>query len=444
MPRLLSFCKFLFVILSVGCISTNLFAAVPNTFSAGEPAVAGRVNENFSDLDQRIIDLGQLVADRSNGIHQDVALDCNADPDAFLNSPINSHTTYILTGMCNGPIWIQNRRSINIQGDGNGSKNDGIILQAGLIDHPYGVLGVWDSKGIVLDDLVLSAANYVSKTYSFGDNVATLSAGYQSYIDASNVDFIGGDYSVDVFAQALLRLRAGITVAGFNRAGLNADTGAQIRSHDDINVTGIVNTSTDDYINAVSASTNGVVQIMAGGTFTAGTTTKTIDASGFPIYPAAVWAGYNGTIQVLDGINPTVFNGAVEAGYSAVIKINGNTTIHGVLAAYHSSTIRVNNIVQDSGEVWAGDGGYLRIESSTITPGDTDGFVGDMELYRSGRMRINNSDLILGGTNISVSGFGVLNLRGTTNLFTDGVDCGEPRNVSIFNGVTLGTVSCIP
>ncbi len=444
MPKSLSFCKSLFVIISIGCVPTSLFAAVPNIFSAGEPAVAARINENFSDLDQRVIDLGQLAADQSNGINQDVALDCGADPNAFLNAPINSHTTYILTGMCNGPIWIEDRRNITIQGDGAGVKNDGIILQAGLTEHPYGALGVWDSKAIVLDDLVLSAVNYVSKAYSFGNNVATLSAGNQSKISVSNVDFIGGDYSVNVYHQAHLRLGAGNTVTGFNRAGLSADTGAMIRTMNDITVTGIVGTSTDNYIKAVNATTNGIIQIRNGGTFTAGSTTNTVDSSGYPIYPAAVWIGENATLKVNNNSNPTVFNGAVEAGYSAVIKISGNTTIHGVLGAYHSSTIRVDNIVQDGGEIWAGDGGYLRVESSTLTPEDTDSYPDSISLYRSGRARINNSTLNLGGNNISAGGFSVLNLRGTTNLGTDGVDCSESRNVSISGTVTLGTVSCLP
>jgi len=264
MPKPISLRIPLFVILSIGCLSTNLFAAVPNTFSAGEPAVAARINENFNDLDQRVIDLGQLVADQSNGIKVDVALDCGADADAFLNTPINSHTTYTLTGMCNGPIWIENRRKIRIQGDGVGSKNDGIILQAGLIDHPFGALGVWDSKAIRLDDLVLSAANYVSKDYGTYSNVATISAGNQSKINATNVDFIGGDWSVNVYRQAHLRLGAGNTVTGFNRTGLTADSGGLIRTMEDITVTGIVGTSTEDYITAVNATSNAIIQIRNG------------------------------------------------------------------------------------------------------------------------------------------------------------------------------------
>ena len=124
--------------------------------------------------------------------------------------------------------------------------------------------------------------------------------------------------------------------------------------------------------------------------------------------------------------------------------MRGSTTIHGVLGVYHSSVVHVTNAVQDSGEVWVGDGGYLRVESSTITPGDTDGFVESISLYRHGRARINNSTLNLGGINASAFGFTLLQLRGTTTLGADGVDCGEPRNVSIFSAVTHGTISCLP
>ncbi|MCP4765296.1 MAG: hypothetical protein GY875_03410 [Gammaproteobacteria bacterium] len=144
MPKSIAHHKSVLLIVVLASFSSLALAEVPNSFTAGQPAVAKQINDNFIDLDERIIELGDKVADQSNGINQEVGVDCDEDSEAFLNTPINSHTTYTLTGMCDGPIWISERNSIHIQGDGD--DNDGVVLEAGLADHPYAAIGVWESK----------------------------------------------------------------------------------------------------------------------------------------------------------------------------------------------------------------------------------------------------------------------------------------------------------
>ena len=440
--------------------SAQAQAEVPHTFTPGDPAVAAHVNENFSDLDGRIVDLGQLVADQSNGIGVEIALDCDSDADAFRNAEINSHTTYILTGMCNGPIWIYDRSNVTIKGDDSGvsDKNDGVFLPANLdglrdpegelIESPYGAVGVWRSRNVRLENLKIDASNYVSRDYIINGfsarNIAALTSGQQAYVRAENVDFLGGDFALDIYSQSQLDIREGVTVTGFNRAGLSAFSSGVIIVHEDITVSGLVDTSTESYAQAIHASANGVVQIRNGGSFTGATTTETTDSSGFTIYPASVWISDNATLNISDSSNTAVFNGAFEAGYSAMIRVNGNTVIDGVLAAYHSSVIWMRDVTQSGGEVWAGDGGYMRVESSTLTPGDTDGYDINFELYRSGRARINNTTINLNGTNMGVWGYSVLNLRGSTSLGTDSIDCSDGRGLSIRDSVTLDrdSISC--
>ncbi|GAL33479.1 hypothetical protein JCM19240_2175 [Vibrio maritimus] len=46
--------KLLLATLFSHTIAVGAFAAVPNTFSAGSPALASEVNENFSQLDSRL------------------------------------------------------------------------------------------------------------------------------------------------------------------------------------------------------------------------------------------------------------------------------------------------------------------------------------------------------------------------------------------------------
>ena len=275
-------------------------------------------------------------------------------------------------------------------------------------------------------------------------NIAALTSGQQAYVRAENVDFLGGDFALDIYSQSQLDIREGVTVTGFNRAGLSAFSSGVIIVHEDITVSGLVDTSTEDYAQAIHASANGVVQIRNGGSFTGATTTETTDSNGFTIYPASVWISDNATLNISDSSNTAVFNGAFEAGYSAMIRVNGNTVIDGVLAAYHSSVIWMRDVTQSGGEVWAGDGGYMRVESSTLTPGDTDGYDINFELYRSGRARINNTTINLNGTNMGVWGYSVLNLRGSTSLGTDSIDCSDGRGLSIRDSVTLDrdSISC--
>lgn len=95
-------------------------AAVPNTFTAGQPALASEVNENFSSLDSRI----ESLEDRTTDTYQTVAVDCTADAGALAaviedarNAP--SRVTYEVTGKCNAVEIF--RADIKIDGTNGGS-----------------------------------------------------------------------------------------------------------------------------------------------------------------------------------------------------------------------------------------------------------------------------------------------------------------------------------
>ncbi|MCP4765297.1 MAG: hypothetical protein GY875_03415 [Gammaproteobacteria bacterium] len=267
-----------------------------------------------------------------------------------------------------------------------------------------------------------------------------LGAGDASHVEVTDVEFLGGDYGIDAYRLAIVRLREGISVDGFNRGGLNVFMGAHIRTDEDITVTGIIGVSTENSTPAINASANGTVQIRNGGTFTAGSNPQTQDLSPDDIYPAAVWASDNSTIRVHGGDNPAVFNGAVEVGYSAMVRMTGDTTIHGVIGVYHSGVMHLTDVVQDTDTIWVGDGGFLRVESGNLSPVSL--YDSAMEAYRSGRIRVNNTTINLGGKTLYVGGFSVLNLRGDTTLGDDGIDCRTGNNLNIREGVIHGPVSC--
>ena len=421
------------------CVSAASRAEVPHTFAAGEPAVADHINDNFSDLDDRIIDLGERVADQSNGINQTVEVDCGEHPDAFqegTDNPggqvaINSHTTYILTGLCDGPIWIVERNSVRFEGDDSGEKDDGVILQAGLSEHPYAAIGAWESNNVSLENLTVSAANYVSKSYSFGENVTALSAGDGSHVEVVDVSFLGGDLGVSVYRNAVLRLREGVTVTGFNYIGLEAWMGGSITTNGNITVTGIDGTSTEDFVYAINSSSNGTVYIRAGGNFTAGSNANTQDLSTDDIYPAALWASDNSTVLVRGGSNAVVFDGAVEVGYSAMVRMAGDITINGLIGVYHGGVMHLTNVVQDTDNIWVGDKGHLRVESGNLSPLSYYG--SPIDVYRQGSIRMNNTVVNLVNDDVfSVGGLSYINLRGATNLNGADISCwGGSNHISI-------------
>jgi len=237
---------------------------------------------------------------------------------------------------------------------------------------------------------------------------------------------------VHVYNDGMLTLREGNTVAGFNIGGLTAYNHGLIRTLDDITVTGLAGTSNQGDPNALQATNAGIVEIRNGGTFT-GPTGDEQD----PAYHTAVWASDNGTIRIKAGANPTVVNGGVASSMSAVIRVEGNTTVNGYVAAYHLGYTRIAGTTQFGGLVEAGDAGYLRFDSGFLNPS------APIDIYRMGKMRAGDTDMNIAGSEISVTGFGMLNLRRGTTLNGADISCHEPGLVSIHGSITdVGTVSC--
>lgn len=405
-------------------------AAPPNNTGQGKPARETVVEERFEAMEQRLLAL-------ESGLPNQVEIDCTGDANAFLGMTVQSNTIYTLSGMCNGPIWINNRHDIIIQGDNSGVKDDGVQLPPGLPEHPRGALALSQSPGIRLDNLVLSADHYVSQSYAFGDNVASLIATDQSRIEVENVDFVGGDFSVEISNGSQLDLYQGVTVTGYNRAGLSAFNHGLIKTHADIGVSGIVGLSTDVYPYAIQAIGNSLVEITAGGSFS-GASGQDVDE-----YPTAVWSGDNSTIHFANSSNPTTVNGSIESAYSSMVRISGNLTLNGALASYHRGYIRATGLTQSGGPIYAGDAATIRFESSNLTPPNGEFPWATLDIYRQGNLRMNDTLVNLNGNTIYASGFGILNLRGNSNLNFANISCHDPNQISIRPQVqNVGNVSC--
>lgn len=120
-------------------------APITDTYITGDTLTAGtldNIKSAVNDNDARITAIEAGAAD--------IAVDCTSDTNAFHNTTIQSNMTYILTGICNGPIWVGQGKNVTIQGDITGATLSG-----------SGSSGVLFMRGatVVLRNLTIDAAS---------------------------------------------------------------------------------------------------------------------------------------------------------------------------------------------------------------------------------------------------------------------------------------------
>ncbi|MGR5500225.1 hypothetical protein ACQKP3_05835 [Vibrio sp. DNB22_10_4] len=118
--------KLLLATLISHTIAAGTFAAVPHTFSAGSPALASEVNENFSQLDSRLEALEGSEANSNSYIT--VQLDCSENAKALVEALEGTRNSsaqmeYQISGACEGAEIA--RADVRIDGSGNASITEG-------------------------------------------------------------------------------------------------------------------------------------------------------------------------------------------------------------------------------------------------------------------------------------------------------------------------------
>lgn len=385
-------------------------ATVPNTLSPGTPATAADMNENF----QALADAVTAVEGAGTGI--DIAVDCNADPNALRITTIKDNTTYTLIGMCNGPIEVFQKRNVVFQGVDTNTKTDGIKLLTGITMDPDSALGVYESS-IELRNLRLDASNYVSNSYPWGvTDVGALYVAWRSKARVSDVDLVGGDIGLGVFRSAYANIRSNVTVTGFNIIGISAFMNSHVAIFQTIQVVGSPITTTS-FPETVTASTNSSIDIKNGGTFTpAG------NGSGSENY--AVSAYHNSSIKVRNGGAAALLNGTVGAANSGDIKIQGNAVVVGHIDAWDSGVIRFSNSSQSGGYVSAVRLARVRIDGSSSI--NTTGFSISAKL--GSNIGIRNTATVTSDSPISLNTNSTLYTRDTVDLGNAGITCQSQLN----------------
>jgi hypothetical protein len=220
-----------------------LISAAPahalTTFTAGTPAKASEVNDNFTELSDRI----DALEAKHTG--ETINVDCGADAGALLAAMNNAGNgdTFVITGTCNGPVFADHHAltlQANTPGvDGITAPGDtdavlsvlarhvtvqGLVLTATVPSSSIGLL-VFRNGSATIDNLAASGAEYSvvvaraasARIQNTGDiDVAQAVSGGSLRIEGGNSDFRIGAYrngTVEIRSSAAGSVFEGIELA---------------------------------------------------------------------------------------------------------------------------------------------------------------------------------------------------------------------------------------
>jgi len=337
-----------------------------------------------------------------------VSVDCISDSEALKNTILERNTTYILTGMCDGQIVVDGLGEITIQGDSSGTNDDGIFLPAGETDSNQIFAAIYAQSGVKLNlsNLTISAENYNSSSDLY---IAAVGSYRSAWVRLNNVDIVGGDEGIGAYNTGTVSINRNVSISNFRSSGLLANGAAVIRVFDSITITG-GSSQEGQFSEAVVAVNGGVVRIN-------GSASAITPSTGPSIESASISAFRNGTITVDGG----TLNGAIWSGESSAVDLRNVTQSDGNLDAYRNSVLRIRNsnvTGANADQIFSGNFSTLRLDSTSV--GNTSG-AGSMDTYR----------------------YGVLDIRGTSDLNGRDINCADQRELNIQNTVTnVGALSC--
>src|SRR5210317_1607739 len=103
------------LVLVTGLLAVSQLAyseQLTDTYRKGDVLTADKLNNI-----KTVINNVEARVTTVEGGTTEIAVDCDADGNAFLGFTIKDNTTYTLDGTCNGPIEIFRKRNVVIQGN---------------------------------------------------------------------------------------------------------------------------------------------------------------------------------------------------------------------------------------------------------------------------------------------------------------------------------------
>ncbi len=363
------------------------YAAVPNNFSDGEPAVAAEVNENFTNLDTRVTTLENNAS--NNNAATTITVDCNnggSVNNAISDATPSNHLLVNVLGTCNERIVIT-RSNTTLRGEATGGTTVNFVetplspLHASVNANEFaglkGAINVIGANNVVIDSLNITGATDTGTT-----------------IGAS-----GKGVAVRFNGSALIQ---NSTITG-NYYGISSNSGGvAILSNNNIN------TNTRYGIIATDA---GVIRLIGDNIITQ--TGPQGDSDN-----AAVGAFRNGTVTFLGAntlnASPSSDNVAISAFYGSQIRSHfGLLTVNGNSAVGYDAHINFRD-VNHIGDISIFSKGTVRLQdraSQTISGVSVTGniSVGTLGLFDSRTGTTVNGNITCNGNSSYATAFGITN-----------------------------------
>ena len=326
--------KLLPLVLSGGVITASN-ADVPHSFVNGSEANATQVNENFSYLGERMDALEERIDTLDallNGNEQNVSVDCSTDSTALAeylhwdsdNFGKHEYTRFLLTGTCDGPLYIYGDGVRLQSADSNNPATLQLPAGVDVANDGEFVVMIDGAQRVRLVDLIIDVSLYASSEYE--DNHVSGVLARTSFVRIVNSEVIGGIHGVNAFRNAVIRFEDENSITNFYRNGISAG----VSSH--IDVRDFVTVVANDVI-----SDGGVAAI--------------------DVYDVSSVRIRNGS-HIEFPVPPDYDYG------SEIINVGKNSSLSFNALSDNSN---VNNTVV--GDMWIGDGGFLQMNNGTVIDG---------------------------------------------------------------------------
>jgi len=342
------------------------------TFTAGTPAKASEVNDNFIELSDRI--------DALEAIHsgETINVDCGSDADALLSAmdDAGAGDTVVITGTCNGPIFAD-RHALTLQANTPGV--DGITAPG----DSTAVLSV-AARHITVQGLLLTAT------------VPTSSIGLLVFRNGSatidNLAATGAQYSVVVARAASARMKntGDIDV-------VNAVSGGSLRiegGNSDFSIGAYRNATVEVRPSAAGSVFEGI-ELADGGVFRSRGSSTNITVNGKVALYRSSNAYFEGPLVLNYDDDPQTEDSGLIALENSTLRLK-NATINTMTEIAGSSTLRAfSSAFKEYGNPNNGGFIYAGLSSAVVLHG---GSAGGIELTEKSSVALDGTTL--SGTNI--------------------------------------------
>lgn len=384
----------------VSCVIFSNFAVADNDDRQGHPGLRAKfhklkhqVNQNTSSIADNfsaitgntmsISDLNMRITELEDSAPQVgrtyVDIDCNANPNALLQPPVNGNfrddTTYNIIGPCNGPLYVTEDR-VHFVGIEPGAA---IVLPGGISNPGDGAVFGDGAHDLRIQNLLIDATAWGSSAVAIGTDAAGVYA-RNAFVRIIDTRIEGGLYSINPFRNAIIRTQGKVELVDFVHNGITVGDQSLVGARGPVHISS--NVTDSGYLNAVEVYRSGVMDFRAGVTIEVPTEEQT---TGFEPLAINVFrqshirirddgdVDIRGPIQVnIQGsanIDHGNIVGDIDIGSSSAVTLN-SVTIKGGVAVDWNSTLALTFESIVEGDIEVVGGSSLAMEYSSQSDGE--------------------------------------------------------------------------